>query len=791
MNSWIKRADLLADWCFEKLANRFDAYGLYHSDGTAETKKGELTAEVLAAHFRGEITVGLHAISDTDTSKWLCFDTDCHNRGSDWQAAELWCQEVDAMLQKCEFCPLLFKSGRGFHLYVIFDKPVPSANVHNYGRNIVVDFPVPTGASVEVFPKAGSANGKFGGGWLRLPGKHPTLDHYHQAWDGAEFWFDDAKDTTSAILATVGDPAGDFLDAKYATPSAANVAADGDTPVALEPGEKLRPSMQTQGFLEFGAEPGSRHNLSYAAACDLLGCGWTADEILERFIPLIVADDHPESEVRKTVRDAAKAKPGPSNPEARLVMTKENTSAELEAAAVAAPLEPWVAFPTTTLPEPLRRFVCEGAESLHVDESFLALPTLAVCASAIGTARRVRLKKTWCEPSVLWCALLGPSGVRKSPPVKLATEPVHSVQNSDFAVYESEKLSHENKLIEYECFLKLWKKARVGDMPTKPEPPVLRRLLGSDTTIEALARILQSSPRGILICRDELSAWLGSFDCYKTGNADVGAWLSLYGALPLTVDRASREPIHVKCASASVVGGVQPKILARMLGEEHFENGLAARLLLACPPIEPAMWTDSELAPSVRQAYAETIQRLLALESDGSSDDPVPRDVTLSPDARALFVSFHDEQAELIAELGDSHLAAAFLKLQGGAARLALVLRLVTDPDASTVDAESMQAGISLARWFGHEATRCYGLLAESVEQGEDRKLLDFIESRGGRATVREVVRGCRWTATTANAKAILQRLADAELGAWDTPPPGKKGGPPRKSFLLKTTDDA
>lgn len=66
-------------------------------------------------------------------------------------------------------------------------------------------------------------------------------------------------------------------------------------------------------------------------------------------------------------------------------------------------------YPVDSLPEPLRGFVRGGAESIGCDPTYIALPLLAVCASAIGNTMRLRLKDGWDVPAILWVAIIGES----------------------------------------------------------------------------------------------------------------------------------------------------------------------------------------------------------------------------------------------------------------------------------------------------------------------------------------------------------------------------------------------
>ena len=112
----------------------------------------------------------------------------------------------------------------------------------------------------------------------------------------------------------------------------------------------------------------------------------------------------------------------------------------------------------------------------------------------------------------------------------------------------------------------------------------MERFYCSDTTVEALAERLQDAPRGLLVARDELSGWLGSFGQYKQGKGrDEANWLSMFDAGPLLVDRKTgdKTTIYVPRAAVCIAGGIQPGILRRMFTAEHYESGLAARFLMA------------------------------------------------------------------------------------------------------------------------------------------------------------------------------------------------------------------
>ena len=98
-----------------------------------------------------------------------------------------------------------------------------------------------------------------------------------------------------------------------------------------------------------------------------------------------------------------------------------------------------------------------------------------------------------------------------------------------------------------------------------------------------------------------------------------------------------------------------------------------------------------------------------------------------------------------------------------------------------------MAAGIRLVTWFKGEARRVYALLGESDEDRDRRRLVEWIERKGGSATPREVQQGCRWLREPGAAEAALDELAKAGWGMWRDSPTTAKGGRPARAFALST----
>jgi hypothetical protein len=444
-------------------------------------------------------------------------------------------------------------------------------------------------------------------------------------------------------------------------------------------------------------------------------------------------------------------------------------------------------FPVEALPGPVATFVTEASRAIGCDPSYIALPLLSALAASIGNARRIELKRGWTEPCVLWTAIVGESGTHKSPALELALRPLRERQHRAMVDHRLAMRVHEQDHARWKVQRRAWEsKGGVGDLPPEPVPPKCERLIVDDLTAEALVTRLQENPRGLLLVRDELSGWLGSFDRYNAAHgADAARWIEVHGARAVTVDRKAGGVEFVPRAAVSICGGIQPEALRRALGRQHIENGLAARLLFAMPPRHARRWTEAEVPEDAERRMFAVFARLLALEpSRDYDDDPEPVVVRLDAGAKAAWVAFVNEHGEAGLDRFGAD-ASAWSKLESYGARLALVLHLVrgaggeaVDPDR--VDAASVEAGVELVRWFAREADRVYALLGGDDDERERGQLLDWIDRRGGAVSARDLTRGPRrFRDDPEGAEAALKELAKAGHGSWHIHPLGPGGGRP------------
>lgn len=434
----------------------------------------------------------------------------------------------------------------------------------------------------------------------------------------------------------------------------------------------------------------------------------------------------------------------------------------------------FIPFPSHLLPSPLQEIVREGSRAIGCDQSFIALPVMSAAGAAIGNTIRLVVKKGWTVPPTTWTLIVGESGTAKSPAFKVAKSAIQRHQKNLIERYDRELADYETAKEAYDAAKKSRKRSD-DDPAAKPQHPVPVRCVVSDTTVEALAPILSHNPRGVLLQRDELNGWLGSFNQYKsTKGADESHWLSMFDGESITVDRKGEgtRPTFVDTALVSITGGIQPAILAKSMNQEHRASGLASRFLLASPPRRPQRWTDEEITDETQLAFDRLFIKLFEIDfGDGESE---PSFIGMSSEAKQVWRDFfnrhHEEQAELI---GDA--AAAWSKLIGYVPRVALLFHIIKQvhddlPIGSPVTPETMTEAITVVEWFKHEATRLYATIDDTDEEREQRELIEWIDRKhGGTCTVREVARGQRRFKDAEDAEKALQQIAKRGWGYFDT----------------------
>jgi putative DNA primase/helicase len=380
-------------------------------------------------------------------------------------------------------------------------------------------------------------------------------------------------------------------------------------------------------------------------------------------------------------------------------------------------------FPLSALPPSVRQFVRDGAASIGCPRDFVGVSVLAALSAAIGDTRRLVIKKDWLEGPCLYTMIIGPPASKKSPAMKLALRPVRDKQMKLKASHEIAKAAY-----------------KAEEIDTKP---VLRRSYVDDVTVERLADIFNENPRGVLVAKDELAGWLGSMNQYKAGGrgGDRQKWLSIHTNEAIAVDRKSTdEPCIVPRPFASIVGGIQPRVLPDFGNDRG--DGLIDRFLPAYPDPVVSEWSDAEVSDDAWTAYTETINRLYNLNHVEYEDDLFPSKVHMTEDAKALFIVTYNMLLQESASPGfPQRLQDAWGKPAGHLGRLALILAMtrIAELDrqgvrvTEEVEGSDMKGAIELLWYFKNHLRRMFtGLYGSNPLDRLAADLRDFLIDNGG-----------------------------------------------------------
>jgi hypothetical protein len=311
---------------------------------------------------------------------------------------------------------------------------------------------------------------------------------------------------------------------------------------------------------------------------------------------------------------------------------------------------------------------------------------------------------------IFWLGVYGISGNGKT---HSYAPPLKAVKN----LGEKHNLSHSEKLNEWESTQRKVKNKKPADIDPvlyqqseEPKPDRERYWVG-DVTIEALlTRCAKQQDRGLLLYSPELLGWCLRMDPAK---GEVEYWLSLWDGDSVEGDRIGREFPPLSNPSISVMGGVQPDVMSKLIAKgEDIQNGFMPRLALVRfeevpkPPISENPPPDYSRLEQLFKAVADT-------------KEPIE----IKMDASCFTASDNWDR-----EMDDRRLAESrksikplFPKFNGYSYRIALMLHIINralDPSQpDNVPLSTFESAIELTRWLLGQSISVYeDLLGEAKE---------------------------------------------------------------------------
>ncbi len=228
-------------------------------------------------------------------------------------------------------------------------------------------------------------------------------------------------------------------------------------------------------------------------------------------------------------------------------------------------------FPLDILPDELINLINKLYISFQVPHDVIAACMLTIISGAIGNSIKTYVKKEWEVSPFLWTMIIAPSGYGKSPIINALMKYVKNKQAESYKDFK-------NKLQDYELQLLKYKKEGNFENPA-PQKPNLSHSFVSDFTLESLSNVFENDPRGIVIYSDEISKFIKGLNQYKATGNDRQHILELFDCNSWKIDRKGKVKF-IPNTGASIIGGIQTKILPSIFSDDSFDDGLILRFLL-------------------------------------------------------------------------------------------------------------------------------------------------------------------------------------------------------------------
>lgn len=252
-------------------------------------------------------------------------------------------------------------------------------------------------------------------------------------------------------------------------------------------------------------------------------------------------------------------------------------------------------FDPSLLPSPWSAWVFEQAEAVGCPVDYVAAALLASASAWLGNSRRIAATADWIEPAHIWVALIGVPSTGKTPAQRPVIDVSKLLEADERPAWQERMAEHAKQTDVSTVRRDQWKievRTAIKSGTTPPEqpedsmpsdPPGMPRVIINDSTIEEATNILAHNPKGLLMLRDELAGWIGSFDRYGGEGSDRAFYLECWNGGPHTVDRVKKtgQPVEVAYASLAILGGIQPDRLREALAGS--DDGLSARFLYVWP----------------------------------------------------------------------------------------------------------------------------------------------------------------------------------------------------------------
>jgi hypothetical protein len=350
-------------------------------------------------------------------------------------------------------------------------------------------------------------------------------------------------------------------------------------------------------------------------------------------------------------------------------------------------------FPTDAFPKLFKDLVIDLNKSLNFPIDYTGTAILTAVATTVGTSVKIRVKDNWFEYASLYSCIIGNAGANKTHPVNTIFAPIKGL----------DKVNHDNfthKLIEWSNWKKLPKEEK--EEAIEPPYPILTKSILTNFTPEVLYKRLDENLRGCTVLSDEMATFFDGMNNYSKGD-QIGVYLSFWSNQSTTIDRIGNPiPLFIQNPYLSIIGGLQPRVLANSFPVQKLNNGFFQRFLFAFPDTTfKSPINDNESNVQVFENYKNFIKNYYGstnvIEENGHINSRI---LNWTADAKVFFYNWQKENCDLVNEYSNSIKGEIASKFDNHFVRLALLLQMMRNPDSDFVELTAVKGAEKLCTYF-------------------------------------------------------------------------------------------
>lgn len=368
-----------------------------------------------------------------------------------------------------------------------------------------------------------------------------------------------------------------------------------------------------------------------------------------------------------------------------------------------------IAFPIDAFPLLFKDLILDLNKSLNFPLDYTGTTILTAIATTIGTSAKVRVKNNWFEFASIYSCLIGNAGANKTHPINTIFSPIKSIDANNHDTYA-------NLYAEYLEYQKFTKKVK-EDIPKVFEPILIKSIL-TNFTPEVLNKRLSENLRGCTVLSDEMATFFEGMNNYSKGD-QLGVYLSFWSNQPTTIDRIGNPiPLFIQNPYLSIIGGLQPRMLASAFPIQKLNNGFFQRFLFAFPNSSAKVpINDIELDNSIFERFKTYINDYFSYTAvqkiDGNINSKI---LKWNAEAKDFFYQWQKENCEKVNEYQNNIKGEIISKFDNHFVRLSLLLQLMEDPHSNEIQIRAVKGAKDLCNYYMNSSFKVLAILQNPNE---------------------------------------------------------------------------